>query len=457
MQIEKIATNVNRLREYFASGTSRDIDWRIEQLNQIKRFTAEQESAINSALQADLGKCQLEAWSGEVGYVLSEVDHAIKNIKKWAGNRRVSTPIIAQPGKSYLQPQPLGTVLIIGAWNYPYQLVVAPLIAAIAAGNCAVIKPSELSPETAKILDKLVSSLDNDAFMAVQGGVEESTEVLKQKFDHILYTGGEAVGKIVMRAAAEHLTPVTLELGGKSPCIVDSSANLEVSVSRIAWCKWMNAGQTCVAPDYVIVEKSFLDTFVTALIAKIKHFYGDDSVNSPDYARIVNKRHWQRIIRYLDGQNVAFGGESNEASLHIAPTVLVDPALDSAIMQEEIFGPLLPIITVDKIDDAIALINQRPKPLAMYLFTKDLHLEGRVLNETTAGNMCINDGMMFMTNKELPFGGVGTSGMGSYSGQSGFDTFSHLKAVMKRSFAFDVDLRYPPYTDNKLKWLKRLG
>ena len=458
MHIEQIAASVAQLKHYFSTGKTRDINWRIAQLNLIKRFTTEQQDAIDAALQADLGKCQLEAWSGEIGYVLSEVDYAIKNIKKWAAKRRVSTPIIAQPGHSYLQPQPLGTVLIMGAWNYPYQLVVTPLIAAIAAGNCAVLKPSELAPATAEIITKLVSYLDTNAVVAIQGGVEESTAVLRQPFDHILYTGGEAVGKIVMRAAAEHLTPVTLELGGKSPCIVDSSANLEVSVSRIAWCKWMNAGQTCVAPDYVIVEKHYVDTFVSALTAKIKQFYGEDNgASSADYARIVNARHWRRIKGYFDGQKVAHGGQCDEDSLYIGPSLIVEPKLDSLVMKEEIFGPILPIITVTSIVDAIELINQRPKPLAMYLFTKNSDLESRVLTETTAGSMCINDGMMFMANKKLPFGGVGTSGMGRYSGQSGFDTFSHLKAVMKRSFALDVDLRYPPYTNDKLKWLKRLG
>lgn len=459
MQLEDIAKNVNHLREYFATGKTRSIDWRIAQLQQIKKMTVEQEGRIKDALVKDLNKCELEAWSAEVGYINSEIDHALKGLRKWMQPRKVSTPMVAQPGKSYIQPQPLGTVLVIGAWNYPYQLVMAPVIAAVAAGNCVVLKPSELAVHTSALIAELVPQyLDKDAFAVVEGGVEESTELLKQHFDHILYTGGEAVGKIVMRAAAEYLTPVTLELGGKSPCIVDSTANLEVTVSRIAWCKWMNAGQTCVAPDYVVVEKSFVDTFVAAMKAKIQQFYGgDNAASSADYARIINHRHWQRILGYLEGQNVVYGGEHNEESLFIAPTLVMDPDLNSPLMQQEIFGPVLPIITVDKITDAIPMINARPKPLAMYIFTKDQRLEDQILNETTAGNVCINDGMMFMTNKELPFGGVGTSGMGSYSGKAGFDTFSHLKSVMKRSFMMDVDLRYPPYTDSKLKWLKRLS
>lgn len=459
MQINEISGQVNNLRNYFATGKTRNADWRIHQLNQIKKLTLEQEERIKEALQKDLNKCELEAWSAEVGYITAEIDHVLKKLNKWMQPRRVSTPMVAQPGKSYIQPQPLGTVLIIGAWNYPYQLVMAPLIAAVAAGNCAVLKPSELASHTSALIAELVPQyLDKEAFTVVEGGVDESTELLKQHFDHILYTGGEAVGKIVMRAAAEYLTPVTLELGGKSPCIVDSSANLDVSVSRIAWCKWMNAGQTCVAPDYVIVEKSFAPDFIAAMQAKIQQFYGaDNGETSEDYARIINHRHWHRILGYLEGQNVVFGGQSNEESLYIGPTLIMEPDLESPLMKEEVFGPLLPIITVDNIQEAVPLINSRPKPLAMYIFTKDLGLENKILNETTAGNVCVNDGMMFMANKELPFGGVGTSGMGNYSGQAGFDTFSHLKSVMKRSFMMDVDLRYPPYTDTKLKWLKRLS
>ncbi|MCY7294723.1 aldehyde dehydrogenase family protein [Alteromonas sp. a30] len=459
MQIEDIAPKVEHLRSYFETGKTRSADWRIAQLNQLKKLTLEQEDKIREALDKDLNKCELEAWSAEVGYTVSEIDHSLKRLSKWMQPRRVATPMVAQPGKSYIQPQPLGTVLIIGAWNYPYQLVMAPLIAAISAGNCAVLKPSELASHTSALIAELVPQyLDKDAFTVIEGAVEETTELLKQHFDHILYTGGEAVGRIVMRAAAEHLTPVTLELGGKSPCVVDKSANLDVTTSRIAWCKWMNAGQTCVAPDYVIIEKQFVEPFMTAMQEKINRFYGpDNGASSQDYAKIINHRHWQRIVNYLEGQNVVFGGQHDEQKQFIAPTLVLNPDLASPIMQEEIFGPLLPIITVDSIDEAIPIINRRAKPLAMYIFTKDMGLENRLLNETSAGSVCINDGMMFMANKDLPFGGVGASGMGSYSGQAGFDTFSHLKAVMKRSFMMDVDLRYPPYNDNKLKWLKRLG
>lgn len=458
MQKESIPTIVSKLHETFLTGKTRSVDWRVKQLNQLKKLTIEQEEKIREALEKDLNKCELEAWNAEVSYITGEIDHTLKKLNQWTQPRRVPTPMVAQPGKSYIQPEPLGTVLIIGAWNYPYQLVMAPFIAALSAGNCAVLKPSELAAHTSALIAELVPQyLDKDAFAVVEGGVEETTELLKQNFDHILYTGGEAVGKIIMRAAAEHLTPVTLELGGKSPCVVDSKTNLKVTVSRIAWCKWMNAGQTCVAPDYVLVEKGFVDEFLAALKDKIKDFYGEDNARSSnDYARIINERHWQRLVGYLENQNVVYGGESDLESKFIAPTIVMNPSWDSPIMTEEIFGPILPIIVIDDIRESVEIINSRPKPLSMYVFTKDLGLENKLLNETSAGNVCVNDGMMFMANQDLPFGGVGNSGMGRYCGQSGFDTFSHLKAVMKRSFLMDIDIRYPPYSDKKLKWLKRL-
>lgn len=457
MKIEQIAAGVERLQQTFASGKTRSLVWRVEQLQQIKAMTLAHEQQIMQALEKDLSKGEMESWSSEISYVTGDIDHTIKHLKQWAKPRKVPTPIVAQPGKSYQQPEPLGVALIIGAWNYPYQLVLAPLSAAIAAGNCAVLKPSELSPHTSALLAELVPQyLDPQAFMVVEGAVEETTELLKQRFDHILYTGGEAVGKIVMRAAAEYLTPVTLELGGKSPCIVDSNTNLDVTVSRIAWSKWMNAGQTCVAPDYVLVEEAFAQQFIQALQAKITSFYGADIINNKDYGRIINQRHHARISSYLEGQNVIYGGQSDAEQNFLAPTLVLNPSWDSALMQNEIFGPVLPIITVKEINQAIPLINARPKPLALYLFTHNNQLEQQVLNNTSAGNVCVNDGMMFMANADLPFGGVGNSGMGSYCGKSGFDTFSHLKSVMKRSFFMDVDLRYPPYTEKKLKLLKML-
>lgn len=456
-EVSHIAELVASIKTVFAGGRTKSFNWRVQQLRALKSLMLENKERISSALKADLHKSTEDAWITEIGFSISEVDHTLKHLKKWMKPRKVSTPVAAQPGNSYLLPEPLGTVLIIGAWNYPFQLVIAPLIAAISAGNCAVIKPSELSVHTSNLLADLIPQyLDKDAYAVVEGAVQETTELLKQPFDHFFYTGGDAVGKIVMRAAAEHLATVTLELGGKSPCIVDSNTNLDVTAARIVWAKWMNAGQTCVAPDYVLVEKGFADKLVAALQKKIAAFYGKDPSQAKDYGRIVNQRHFARVTSYLDGQNVVHGGQSDEKSRYIEPTIVMQPDLDSALMQAEIFGPILPIITLDKITDCIDFINQRSKPLALYLFSKDQALEDRVLAENSAGSVGINDGMMFMTNPELPFGGVGYSGMGAYHGQYGFDTLSHLKSVMKRSFALDAAIRYPPYSKFKFGLLKRL-
>lgn len=456
-QLEAIASLVQKIRDTSDTGRTRDFQWRVKQLNQIKKMTLEQEDKILDALKKDLSKGTMESWTSEVGFVVGDVDHTLKYLKKWMKARKVSTPIAAQPGKSYQLPEPLGTVLIIGAWNYPFQLVLAPVIAAVAAGNCAVIKPSELAENTSQLLAEIIPQyLDTEAFAVVEGAVDETTALLKQQFDHILYTGGEVVGKIVMRAAAEYLTPVTLELGGKSPCIVDSSADFNVTAARIVWSKWMNSGQTCVAPDYILVEKSQTQKLIDAIKAKIKEFYGTDVAQSPDYGRIINERHFARLAHYLENQNVVHGGETDANSKYIAPTIVLDPDLDSPLMQEEIFGPILPIVSLDNIDQAIPFVNQRAKPLALYVYTKNDQFEKQVLGSTSAGNVCVNDGFMFMVNANLPFGGVGNSGMGSYHGQSGFDTFSHLKTVMKRSFMFDFDLRYPPFTDKKFSILKKL-
>ncbi|MGS2721154.1 aldehyde dehydrogenase family protein [Paraglaciecola aestuariivivens] len=452
-----IATSIQVLRQTFESGRTKDLSWRCAQLKQIQSMVEEHQDAILNALQLDLGRCAMESWTAELGGVISEVKHALKHIKKWSKARKVKTPLVAQPGASYILPEPLGNVLIIGAWNYPLLLVLSPLVAAIAAGNCAVIKPSELSANMSQLLARLIPRyLDSQAVCVVEGAVAETTELLKHKFDHIIYTGGEAVGKIVMRAAAEFLTPVTLELGGKSPCIVDDSANLEVTAARIVWSKWMNAGQTCVAPDYILVDKELAPALIAAIKTKIQAFYSEDAAQSKDYARIVNTRHAQRLVDSLAGQNVIFGGQHDVQNHFIEPTLVLDPAHDSQLMQAEIFGPILPIITLDKVRQSIDFINQNDKPLALYLFSKNNQLEQQVLQQTSAGMVCINDGFMFAANPNLPFGGVGNSGMGAYHGKIGFDNFSHLKTVMKRSFWMDIPLRYPPFNHLKLKLLKKI-
>ncbi len=457
MDSVEIATLVSTMRENFESGLTRPLEKRANQLKQLKRMFTENESKFYLALEKDLGKSEYEAFSTEFGFCVSEIDHSLKHMEKWASAERVSSPLFTQPASSYRVPQPLGTVLIIGAWNYPILLTISPLIAAMSAGNVAIIKPSELAVECSKLLaDLLPQYLDKKTYSVVEGAVDETTELLKCKFDHIFYTGGEAVGKIVMRAAAEHLTPVTLELGGKSPCIVDSKVSLDTAAARIAWSKWMNAGQTCVAPDYIVVEEAFADTLIKAIIRKIDDFYGANIRTNKDYGRIVNKRHSARLASYLANQNIAFGGEYDENERFIAPTIVKNPDPASDLMQNEIFGPILPVITVEKISDAIPLVNSRAHPLALYLYTKDSDFEKEVVASTTAGNMCINDGIMFMANPNLPFGGVGNSGIGSYHGKAGFDTFTHYKSVMKRATFIDPSIRYPPYTDFKLKMTRKL-
>ncbi len=445
------------LQAAFRSDRTRDLGWRSDQLQALERMMIEREDEIIAALGKDLGKHALEAWMTEVSYVAGDAAYCRKRLKRWSRPRKVGTPVIAQPARSWLQPEPLGVVLIIGAWNYPLQLTLAGLAAAIAAGNCAVLKPSELAPATSRLIAELVPEyLDNDCVRVVEGAIPETTALLELPFDHILYTGNGTVGRIVMAAAAKNLTPVTLELGGKSPCIVLPDADLEVAARRIAWGKFTNAGQTCIAPDYVLTDAETEAKLLPHLETAIREMYGDDAAASDSYGRIVNERHFDRLTALMEGQNVAFGGNADRASRFIAPTVLTDVDADSAIMQEEIFGPLLPIMRAADLDAAIGFIRDGDKPLAAYIFTKDGSAEQRFVNEVSCGNTCINDTMMFMAVHELPFGGVGESGMGAYSGEQGFRTFSHMKAVIKRSWWPDIALRYAPYTAKKLGLLRKL-
>lgn len=455
--VQDIAPMVATLRSNFDKNISKPLDWRRKQLNALDDMLVIEESRILAALKTDLAKCDYEGWVTEIGYVKSEIALALKKLNAWTKPRKVRTPVIAQPAKSYLLPEPLGTVLIIAPWNYPFQLALAPMVAAIAAGNCAVIKPSEISPTVANLVQQLLSKyLDNDAIRVVEGGVEETTELLRHDFDHIFYTGGEAVAKIVMRAAAEHLTPVTLELGGKSPCIVDSDTKVDVTAARIVWSKWINAGQTCVAPDYLIVEKEYCDTLVAALRSNLEKCYGADPSKSDDFGRIINSRHCERLVSYLGGQNIIHGGEHNIEQRYLAPTIVLNPDKDSALLRDEVFGPILTIITVDDITESIDIVRSRAKPLALYVFTQNDQFEQYVLSSLSAGSVAINDGMMFLANPNLPFGGVGTSGMGQYHGKFGFDTFSHLKSVIKRGTMFDPNIRYAPYSDSKLSFIKKM-
>jgi len=450
-----IPATLARLRQTFDGGKTRPVEWRLQQLAEIERVLHEHEADFTEALRKDLSKSSFEAGMAELGWITAEAKYARKHLRNWMKPSRVRTPLLMQPGRSYIEPEPKGVVLIIAPWNYPLSMVMCPLVGAVAAGNCAVMKPSEITSHTsAAIATILPRYLDPEAFAVVEGGVPETTEILQQRFDHILYTGNERVATVVMTAAAKHLTPVTLELGGKSPCLIDRSADIEVAASRIAWGKFINAGQTCVAPDHVLVHREVAQQFIDTLTRRIKDFYGEDPSQSPDYCRIASERHAARFVDLLKGHKIHVGGRVDVAKRYVDPTIVLDPPADSALMQEEIFGPVLPVITVDEMHHAIKFVADRPKPLALYLFTKSKALEDAVLGRLSAGSVCINDAVIFMASPELPFGGVGNSGMGRYTGWYGFETFSHMKPVMKRSFRFDSSLRYPPYTEKKAKLLK---
>jgi aldehyde dehydrogenase (NAD+) len=405
---------------------------------------------LTAALQADLHKSPFEGWLTELAFVAGEVRYAKRNLGRWMKPLKAKTPLMAQPGRSWLQPEPKGLALIIAPWNYPLSMVLAPLVGVISAGCAAVLKPSEVTSHTSAILARLLPQyLDPEMYVVVEGAVEETTTLLAQRWDHIFYTGNERVGQIVMAAAAKHLTPVTLELGGKSPVLVDASADIEVTAARIAWGKFLNAGQTCVAPDHILVHRDVAPQLLDALARRIREFYGEDPKQSPDFGRIASERHTARFATLLQGQKIHCGGQVDVADRYVAPTLVVDPAPDSPLMQEEIFGPVLPVIAVESMEEAIRHVAARPKPLALYLFSRNPALEDEVATRLSAGSVCFNDVVIFMAAQELPFGGVGNSGIGRYSGWYGFETFSHMKPVMKRSFRLDSSLRYPPYDARK--------
>ncbi|WP_245720582.1 aldehyde dehydrogenase family protein [Microbulbifer yueqingensis] len=451
------AALVGGLRAYFRSGTTAELSWRRQQLRQLRKMITENEARFLQALGEDLHKAPQESYMTEVSAVCGDIDHALRRLKSWVKPRRVSTPLVAQPARSYVQPEPLGVVLIIGAWNYPLQLLLSPLVPAIAAGNCAVVKPSELAPATSALVAQLLPRyLDSDAFACVEGAVPETTALLEQRWDHILYTGGGHVGKIVMQAAAKHLTPVTLELGGKSPCIVADDADIAVTARRIAWGKFTNAGQTCIAPDYLLCTRGTAERLVPAIEAEVTRMFGPEPQESPDYGRIINRRHAERLAAYLGEGQVAWGGQVDLDNCYVAPTLLRDTGVDARVMQEEIFGPILPVIELDDLREAEDFVNRREKPLALYVFTSNSAMADRFLSRCSSGNACVNDCMMFMAAHELPFGGVGQSGMGNYHGEHGFRTFSHFKAVMKRAYALDLALRYAPFSAAKLRLLRWL-
>jgi acyl-CoA reductase-like NAD-dependent aldehyde dehydrogenase len=446
---------VSRQRTFFSTGQTRSLEFRLTQLKRLKQAIMQNEAAILAALKADLNKPELEAVLTEIG-VIKEMNDLIKHLHTWVKSKSVPVPLEQFPAWGRIEPEPLGVVLIIGPWNYPFQLMISPLAGAIAAGNCAVLKPSEIAPQTSRVVANLIKETFDSAYITVvEGGVEVSQAVLETKFDHIFFTGGTAIGKIVMAAAAKHLTPVTLELGGKSPCIVDTEIQVEYTARRIIWGKFLNAGQTCIAPDYLLVDHRIKPALVEAMRQAVQEFYGADPAQSPDYARIVSTKHFARLERMLHEGQVVIGGNTDAEQRYIAPTILDQVPLDAEIMQEEIFGPILPIIEYSILAEAIALINSKSKPLALYIFSRDKQFQERILAQTSSGGVCINDTIMQIAASNLPFGGVGDSGIGAYHGKTSFDTFSHYKSVMVKNFWFDLKWRYAPYA-GKLQLFKRL-
>jgi aldehyde dehydrogenase (NAD+) len=454
-EIDSIAPTVQRLRAAYDAGRTRPLEWRRQQLKQLIAMVDDHADEFLQALADDFGKPGLEAMSADLGQAKMEAKGALKNLKKWTRPERVGLPI-SPMGRSRIIRDPLGVVLIISPWNYPVGLLLSPAAGAIAAGNAVVLKPSEVTPNTSAVLARYVPEyMDPEAIALVEGGVDETTALLEERFDHIMYTGNGRVAEVVMAAAAKNLTPVTLELGGKSPCIVDRGVDIEVSARRIAWGKFMNAGQTCIAPDYILAHEDVEPELVAALERTVKEFYGDSPRTSPDYARVVNRRHHQRLTALLKDEEVAFGGEVDEEDCYIAPTVLRNVKRDSAVMQDEIFGPILPVLKVRDVDEAISIVNEGEKPLALYVFTDESATEDSVLERTSSGGACVNGTIVHISDARLPFGGVGPSGMGAYHGRHTFETFCHRKSVMTRGFRFDIKLMYPPYSEWMVKLAKR--
>ena len=454
--MEDFTMLVARQRDYFLSEATKTYAFRLEQLNRLESWIDQNEQAILAALTQDLGKCAYEGYLTEVAMVKQELKDAKHNLKKWMKPRRARTGIGQIPGSCRILSEPYGVTLIMSPWNYPFQLTVAPLIGAISAGNCAVIKPSAYSAATSALIRRMGDELFQPEYIAVvEGGRKENAGLLEQAFDFIFFTGSPSVGRLVMEKASAHLTPVSLELGGKSPVIVDETADLTLTARRLAWGKCVNAGQTCVAPDYVLVHHSRENELVEKLISELRTRYTSAPLANPDWPKIINQRHFERLVGLLQSGVISHGGQIDMAARRIAPTILTDVSWDSPVMQEEIFGPILPILTYRTLDEAIGLIRQKPKPLALYLFTQSRETEEKVLGQVSFGGGCVNDTILHLATPYMPFGGVGESGMGGYHGKYSFDTFSHQKSILKRHPWPDVPLRYAPYK-GKMKWIKKI-
>ena len=452
-----IAEVVEAQRSFFAAGNTLPQRAREEVLRAFLSAVQKHESQIIEALAEDMGRSSTEAYLSEVGYVTGELRGAIKSVGRWMRPKKMLAPLAAAPSRSMLVPQPLGMTLIVAPWNYPVQLALAPLIGAVAAGNVCVLKPSELAPASSAVVKAIVDMAFDPKWVAtIEGGIETSQALLEHRWDHIFFTGGTEVGRIYAKAGAEHLSRVTLELGGKSPTIVTDTADLDVAAKRIAWGKWFNVGQTCIAPDYILAHSSIRKELVEKIGAAVKSFYGEDPQKSEDYGRIINDRHFARIAGLIDADKVAIGGQTDAADRYIAPTVLTDVTHEDKVMGQEIFGPVLPVMEYDSMDDVLTHVAKNPNPLALYLFTTNAADEKFVLDRISFGGGCINNTLMHFSDHKLPFGGVGSSGLGAYHGQYSFEVFSHKKGVLKTANFLDPSVKYPPYDDGKRRILRKL-
>lgn len=459
LTIQYIEQLLQQQKQFFLTGKTLSLAYRKVMLNKLKQAILHHQQELEQALFADLGKSKQECYTTEIGFVLQEISHTLKHLKKWTRPKKVKSPMTVYYSKSYITKQPFGSTLIVGPFNYPFQLLIAPLVASLSAGNCAVLSPSELTPNTAGVIQKLINTtFDKQYVYCVEGSIENNTILINSKFDKIFFTGSTKVGKIVMQAASNNLVPVTLELGGKSPVVVTKEANIDVACQRIVWGKFMNAGQTCVAPDYVFVHNSIKQIFVDKLKQTILDFYGKDTSNNRDYGRIVNLRHIERLSQMLqnDKDSIVFGGQVDKAQRYIAPTLLCPDNIDTAsCMQEEIFGPLLPVFGYNNIIEPLQYINAHDKPLALYIFSQNSNEIEYILSNTSSGGVSVNDTVSHIINQNLPFGGIGQSGMGCYHGEYGFLQFTHLRSVLRRSTRIKLKLAFPPFSDKKLNAIKK--
>lgn len=445
-------------KAFFNTNATKDVSFRLAQLKKLKQALKENEALFYEAIYQDFGKSEFETYVSELSLIYHEINLCLKHLKKWSKKKRVPTDLANFPARSYIIPEPLGTTLIIGAWNYPYQLSLVPAIAALAAGNTVILKPSELPFKTSAAMAQLINQhFDTAYFCVVEGGVAETTELLSHPYGKIFFTGSTAVGKIVYQAAAKHLTPVALELGGKSPAVVTADADLKMTARRLVWSKFLNAGQTCVAPDYILVEQSIEEKLLQALKSEIEANYsGLDQALISNYVQVVNSRNFDRLLQLIDQSKVYVGGESDPKKRIIYPTVMRDVSFEDPIMQDEIFGPILPVIPFSSIEEAISKVKELPQPLSAYIYSKNRRTIKKWLSEVSFGGGAINDSVMHFTNSHLPFGGVGLSGMGNYHGKAGFDTFSHHKSILDKPFWLETNVKYAPHSKKKLGWIRRL-